>query len=207
MHGWISFFQPSIRALYSISTVSILSAIAFAHTTPFHTFSSMGPSGSTCMSRSSENNSAIVFLMLASSFFRYAAVVAAFRYLFSMSSRSCLSATFSSLTICSLSLNSSVICACRVFNVFDGSTTKSSCTTPSCNPSGVAGLRMLISVTSTSLCQFSSWYMTMLGAVDRVATYDVCLISIFNFMTCVSIICLRTSCTVVIAVSGSVIVP
>lgn len=125
------FSNSSIRALYSVSTVSILSVIAFVRTTTFCTFSSIGPSSSTCMSRSSEHNSAIVFLMLTSSFYRCVAIVASFRYLLSMSSHSCLSATFSALTICSLSLNSSVIYVCNVFSVYDGSAAKSSCATPS----------------------------------------------------------------------------
>ena len=201
------FSNSSIQTLYFVSTVSILSTIFFARTTTFHTFSSMGPSSSTYMSESFEHNSATIFLMLASSFFRCVAVAMAFRYIFSMSSHSCLSTTFSALTICSLSLNSLVICACKVFNVSDGSTTKSSYATPSCNPSGVAGLHMLINVTSMSLCQFPSLSMTMLGVVDGVATCGAWLINVFSSVSCVSIIFLRTSYTVVITVSGSVIVP
>ena len=149
------FSNSSIRALYSISTVSILSAIAFACMATFCMFSSMGPSDSTCMSQSSEHNSMTIFLMLASSFCRSAVVTVAFQYLLSMSSHSCLSTAFSSLTIYSLSLASSVICACNVFNVSDGITAKSSYTAPSCNPSCTpscaASLRILIGVTSMNL--------------------------------------------------------
>ena len=58
------FSSSSICALYTISTMSILSTIAFVCTTTFHTFSSMGPSSSTYMSGSSEHNFAIVFLIL-----------------------------------------------------------------------------------------------------------------------------------------------
>lgn len=96
------FSNSSIRALYSILNVSILSAIAFARTTTFCTFSNMGPSGSTCMSRSSEHSSVTVFLMLTSSFFRCVVVAVASQYLLSMLSHSFLSAPFSTRTICSL---------------------------------------------------------------------------------------------------------
>lgn len=200
------FSSSSIQALYFVSTVSILSVIAFARTITFHIFSSMGPSDSTYMFESSELNSTIVFIMLASSFFHYAAIVVAFQYFLFISSRSCLSAAFSAHTICSLSLNSLVICDCKVFSVSDCSTAKSSYATPSCNPFGAASLHMLIGVTSTNLCQFPSRSMTVLGVVDGIATCGVWLINIFNFVGCVSIVCLRTSCVVVIVVSGSIIV-
>lgn len=72
------FSNFSIRALYSISTASILSAIAFARTTTFHTFSSIGSSSSTCMSGSSEHNSVMVFFMLTSSFYHCTAVAVTF---------------------------------------------------------------------------------------------------------------------------------
>jgi len=111
------FSSSSILTLYYVSTVSIPSAIAFAHNTTFCTFSIIGASGSSYISGSSEHNSAIDFLMLASSFFHCAGDATALRYLVSMLSRSFLSASFFALTICSLSLNSSVICTCRVFSV------------------------------------------------------------------------------------------
>ena len=123
-----------------------------------------------------------------------------------MSSHSSLSAAFSALTICSLSLNSLVIFVCKVFSVFDGNKAKSSYAMPSSNPSCATSLRMLISMTLTSLCQFPSGSMTVLCAVDGVATCGAWLISIFISMSCVSIVCLRTSYIVVIVVSGSVIV-
>ena len=72
------FSNSSIRALYSIYTMSILSTIPFARMTTFRTFSSKGPSGSTCMFDSSEHNSATVFLMLASSFYHCTIVASTF---------------------------------------------------------------------------------------------------------------------------------
>ena len=146
------FSSSSILALCSVSTVSILSAIAFVRMITFCTFSITEVLGSSRISGSSEHNSATDFLMLASSFFHYAADATALRYLLSMLSCSCLSATFFALTIYSLSLNSSVICTCRVLSVSEGSATKSSCAASSCSPSYAVGQYMLIGVTTTNLC-------------------------------------------------------
>ena len=129
------FSSSSILALYSISTLSILSIIAFAHTITFCTFFTIGASGSSYISGSSEHNSTTYFLMLSSSFLHCTANAMTLQYLLSMLSLSRLSTTFSALTICSLSLNSSVIYAYKVLSVSQGSTTKSSCMASSCNPS------------------------------------------------------------------------
>ena len=144
--------------------------------------------------------------MLTSSFFCYAANVASLRYFLSKLFRSYLSATFFALTICSLSLNSLVICACRVLSVSEGSTTKYSYAAPSCSRSFTLGCCILMGITVTNLCQFPSGSITALGVVDGVATCGAWLISVFSFVSYVSIICLSTSYVVVIAVIGSNIV-
>ena len=104
------FSSSSILALYFASTASILIASAWACTTTFYTFSNMDASGSNCMFGSSEHNSTIALFKLTSSCFRCMTTAMVLRYFLSTLSRSCLSATFSSLTRFSLSLNS-LICA------------------------------------------------------------------------------------------------
>ena len=144
--------------------------------------------------------------MLTSSCFHYVANTTTLQYLFSILSCSYLSATFSALTSYSLSLNSSEIYAYRILNVSEGSAAKSSCATPSCSPSCALNWCMLIGLTTTNLCRFPSGSMTVLGAVDGVATYGAWLTSIFSSVIYVSIVCLSASCTVVIAVIDSNIV-
>jgi hypothetical protein len=197
------FSNSSILALYSTSTVSILTTSACECTTTFYTFSNTKTSGSSCMSGSSENNSTTTLFMLTSSYFLYAANIVTLWYLFSILSRSFLSATFSALTSCSLSLNSSVICACKILNVSEGSGTKSSCAAPSCSPSCALGQHMLIGVTETNLCQVPSESITVLCIVDGVATCGVWPTSVFNSVSCVSIVSLSTSYAVVIVMIDS----
>jgi len=59
---------------------------------------------------------------------------------------------------------------------------------------------MLIGVTVMNLCQFPSRSITVLGAVDGVATCGAWLTSVFSSVICVSIVYLSASCAVVIAV-------
>lgn len=127
----------------------------------------------------------------------------ALRYLLSMLSFSYLSATFSTLTNCSLSLNSSATCACRILSVSEGREAKSSCATPFGNPSYALGYRMIIGMTAMNLCRFPFGSMTALGVVDEVATCGAWLTNIFDFVSCASIVCLSTSCAIVIIVIGS----
>ena len=105
-----------------------------------------------------------------------------------MLSCSFLSAAFSTLTVCSLSLNSSVIYAYKVLSVLEGSVAKSSCATPSCSPSYALDRQMLISVTDMNRCLFPSGSMTALGVVDGVATCGAWLTSVLNSMSFASIV-------------------
>ena len=131
----------------------------------------------------------------------------ALRYLLYVLSLSFLSATFSALTNYSLSLNSSVICACRVLNVSEGSAAKSSCATPSYSHSYALGWHMLIGVTVMNLCRFPFVSITALCTVDGVATCGAWLTNVFSSVSCVSIVCLSASYVVVIVVIDSNIVP
>ena len=111
-----------------------------------------------------------------------------------------MSATFSALTSYSLSLNSLMIYPCRVFNVSEGSTTKSSYTTPSYGPSCALGRHILIGVTEMNRYRVPSRSVTMLCTVDGVATCGAWLTNILNSVSCVSIVYLSASCAVVIVV-------
>ena len=71
------FSNSSILALYSTSTMSILTTCAYARPTTFYTFSNMEAMGSSYMFGSSEHNSAIDLFMLTSSCFLYIANVVA----------------------------------------------------------------------------------------------------------------------------------
>ena len=196
------FSNSSILDLYSATTVSILSASACACTTTFCTFSIMEASGSSRMSRSSEHNSATDLCMLTSSCFHFIANVAALQYLFFVLSCSYLSATFFARTSCSLSLNSLAICTCRVLNVSEGSSAKSSYAAPSCSPSYALGWYMLIGVTEMNLCRVPSRSLTVLCIVDVVATCNAWLTSVLSSVRCVSIVYLSASYAVVIVVIG-----
>ena len=186
--------------------MSILSAIAFVCTTIFCMFSITRASGSSYISKSSGHNSTTYLLMFTSSFFYYTANTTTLQYFLFELSHSCLSATFSTLTIYSLSLNSSAIYACKVLSVSEGSAAKSSYVAPSCSPSYMLGCRMLIGMTVMNLCWFPFGSMTALGVVDEVATCGAWLTNIFISVSYVSIVYLSTSCAVLIIVIGSNIV-
>ena len=160
-------------------------------------------SGSSCMSGSSEHNSTMALFKLTSSCFHCTTIVAALRYFLSTWSHSYLSATFSILTSCSLSLNSSAICTWRVLIISEGNVAKSSCAAPSCSPSCALGWHMLIGVTEMNQCQVPTGSITMLYVVVGVATYGAWLTNVFNSVSCVLIICFSASCVDANVVIGS----
>ena len=93
-----------------------------------------------------------------------------------------------------------------VLSVSEGSTTKFSCMASSYSPSCAVGCHMLIGVIVTNLCRFPFGSMTVLGAVDGVATFGAWLTRVFSSVICVSIVCLSTSYAIVIVVIGADIV-